>query len=141
MVLTDRQRTEIMGKTAKNPKLAAIKWTPRHEWHPAQEKQKILEAGKAANLDLKDPKYASLYALLIGVSPIFAQEFTSEIYKFILQIYDIYTDSLANEDEAIQNKLSELASRVCQNKDDEFYLLSFVFKQLKIRSSKSKRET
>lgn len=113
MVLTDRQRTEILGKTAKDSKLAAINWTPRHEWHPSQEKLKILEAGKAANLDLNDPKYEPLYSLLMGVSPIFAQEFTLEIYKFILQIYDIYTDREVNEDDAIQNKLSELASRAC----------------------------
>lgn len=86
LVMNESDRKTLRAKEQKN-QTRKYHWTPRHEWRKEREAQKIIDIGKKFDIDMGDPKNNNLYELLIGVSSIFAQEFTEEVYSILLNVY------------------------------------------------------
>jgi hypothetical protein len=77
MVLSDSERKCLIARSASDPQVAQVAWTPKHEWDDEKEREKILDMGGMFSLELRNGEHPRLYHTLLGISCIFAQEFTS----------------------------------------------------------------
>ena len=84
-----------------------MNWNAKHEWKEEEEKVKIIKMGQECSLNLREKKYSSLYQILIGVSPIFASEFTKELYQILLNVFLISIDEPLLEERSIKKEMKE----------------------------------